>query len=314
MTTTFPILIDHVDDVLAAHLHAAYQAINALETQLQALQTGTSPSTFDARLTLLSGTPVPDSDQLAKTTLYLTPYQGATVGVYSGAKWVVLNTPEVAMPLAGLAAYTNYDVYAYLDNNAIKLEAVAWTSATTRATALGMLDNILVKGGDPTRRYVGTIRTTSAAGQCEDSDKRRFVWNFANRVPRRIKVIESANSWTNTTANFRPFNNSTLNRVEVVTGVAELPVTLHFIAFGSHSAGQSLYVGIGLDSISWPSNDLCVVAYSNTITPVEAMFNRVLSEGYHFLQLLETGASTITWYGDYGTSFLQSGAVGIVWA
>ena len=41
----------------------------------------------DGRLTLESGTAVPTSDQSAKTTVYLTPYQGNEIGLYDQGMW-----------------------------------------------------------------------------------------------------------------------------------------------------------------------------------------------------------------------------------
>ncbi len=268
----------------------------------------------EGRLTLESGKPVPVSEISAAAMLYFTPYHGNRLALYSpGRGWVMRAFSEVSLPLAELPPNKLADVFISDQPGGLMLTLAPWTNDTTRAQPLGWQDGCPVQAGMPERRYLGTLRST-AAGVSADNSRQRLLWNFASRLPRRLKVIESANSWTNTTAGFRPFNNSTLNRVELVSGIAELPVSLRFMAFGVHSAGQSLYVGIGLDSIMESSADLNMLSNSNTITPVEAAFNQVLSEGYHYLQLLETGASTITWYGDYNAGFFQSGAVGMTYA
>lgn len=268
----------------------------------------------EGRLTLEPGNPVPRNDISAAGTLYFTPYHGNRLALFSpGRGWVMRPFTEAALPLASLPANRNADVFVSGPEGDLALALVQWAGDTTRSEPLAWQDGCAVRNGAPEQRYLGTIRGT-AAGLCADTARQRLVWNHANRLPRTLKVIESANSWTNTTAGLRPFNGSTLNRVELVTGLAELPVSLRFLAFGVHSGGLALYVGIGLDSVDTSSADLAMLANSNTVISVEAAFNQVLSEGYHFLQLLETGSSTITWYGDYNAPFFQSGGLGTCYA
>ena len=53
----------------------------------QALVSGTSLVLPQGRLTLVTATPVMTSNQTGKTTLYYTPYRGATIPIYDGSKW-----------------------------------------------------------------------------------------------------------------------------------------------------------------------------------------------------------------------------------
>jgi hypothetical protein len=126
-------------------------------------------SVQDFRLTLQSGVAIPTTDSLAATTLYLTPYKGNSIALYSGTAWNVRTSAEMSISLANYVANTNYDLFVYSNSGAPTLESCAWTNNTTRATALALQDGVLSKSGATTRRYVGTIRTTSVTGQCEDS-------------------------------------------------------------------------------------------------------------------------------------------------
>ena len=96
-----------------------------------------------------------------------------------------------------------------------------YTVPNTRATALTTQDNVYVKTGDTTRRYLGTLMTTATSGECEDSLERRLVWNYYNRISRAFYKTEDTASWTYSSATVRAMNNSTANRIGLVLGVAE---------------------------------------------------------------------------------------------
>src|SRR6185312_7996745 len=58
-----------------------------------------SPSTaagmsMGGRLTLASGTPITESDQIGATTLYLTPYHNDWVTIFDGSGWVLYEYSE----------------------------------------------------------------------------------------------------------------------------------------------------------------------------------------------------------------------------
>jgi hypothetical protein len=82
-----------------------------------------------------------------------------------------------------------------------------------------MTNGVYLKTGALTRRYLGTIRTTSTT-TTEDSATKRLVWNFNNRVSKNIYVYETTGSWTYTTAAWRYANNNSNNKIEFVAGIA----------------------------------------------------------------------------------------------
>lgn len=198
---TFTNKTDLVDVVHASHVNEMQNEITAIETELgtdpkgvhadvkarlAALEEWIAKPLISGRLTLESGVPISLNDQTAKTVIYYTPRINDDIGLYYGGAWRVFHTPEISASLAGKAANTNFDVFAYYTGAAVALELVAWTNATTRATTLTRTDGVYTKTGDQTRRYIGTIRTTATIGQCEDSELRRFVWNYHQQVGRHL--------------------------------------------------------------------------------------------------------------------------------
>ena len=225
---------------------------------------------------------------------------------------------QIAVP-----ASTNqmYDVFAYDNSGAVALELTSWTNDTTRATALVLQNGVYSKTGALTRRYLGSFRTTGVSGQTEDSLVNRLVWNYYNRVPRRLQRFETNTSWTYTTATWRQARASTANQVEVVTGVAEVPVVLHIGVVAANNTGGVAAVissAIGLDSTTAPTTNqraaATTLATANATASVSGMSTTTLTVGYHFLAWLEYGnaSGVTTWYSASGIFGLaeQSGLSG----
>lgn len=268
-------------------------------------------SRFEARMTLTSGTAITTTDVTAATSIYLTPFKGNRLSLYDGSKWVEYTLTEKTLSLSGLAATTPHDVFVYESGGVLTLEAVAWTNDTTRATALAYQDGIPCKSGTLTKRYVGTFRTTSTIGQTEDSFTKRFLWNYYNRSTRVLRVRDTTDSWTYATASYRSWNNSTANRVEFVRGLAEEPVSLSFTAQMLQTGSVAGAIGIGLGSTT--ANGAFIYNYSipSFATVLRAEYKDTPAVGYNYLQLLEyASGATVTFYGDVGVAYVQTGAVG----
>lgn len=282
------------------------------------------PSVCSGRLTLDQYAPVPTSDIVNATTLYFVPYQGNQVAVYNGSAWAYLTIPAISGTPLGIGfpstTNTNYDVFIYSNAGTPTLELVAWTSNTLRATSLVLQDGVLVKSGATGRRYLGTVRTIEVNGQCEDSYRRRFVWNCQHRRIRRLKAVESTDSWTYTTNSWRSLNNSTDNRVETVVGLDEEPLNIRAIVFAqANTVTSTTYVGVGISVDGTADNDADVSSgigfngASNSKSAALAEYMNAPTAGYHYFQAVEIGASGITFYGDFGApANQQSGVVGWV--
>ena len=201
----------------------------------------------EGRLTLTSGTPVTTGDVSASVSAYWSPYRGNRIALYDGTQsWSIVTFTEITISLTGKTASTPYDVFAYNNSGTVAIELLAWTSKTARATALVLQDGVLVESGATTRRYLGSIYINSSGGQTDDTAAKRYVWNYYNRVPRALRVIESTASWTYNTATIRQARASTANQVEVVVGVAEVPVDLSLVVTMSNSNAATCDVQIGI--------------------------------------------------------------------
>jgi len=189
-----------------------------------------------------------------------------------------------------LPADTNYDVFCFQNSGTPKLELLAWTDATTRATALTTSDAILVKTGAVSRRYLGTIRTTATDGQLEDSLKARLVWNI-NQQFRPFLVNEASNtaSWTYASTTVRPWNNDTDNRVEFIIGLDVVFVSLEFRGMVEPESTANGMLGIGLDATDTTHSVIYQFARHDDrdTVPLVTIYEGYPGAGYHYLQLLE---------------------------
>lgn len=272
----------------------------------------------DGRLTLATATPVTTTDQTAKTTVYFTPYKGNLVSLYNGTTWANYTFTERSITVPATTD-TNYDLYLYDNAGTLTLEAVAWTNSTTRATALTTQDGVLVKTGTLTKRYLGTFRTTAVSGQTEDSEANRLLWNYYHRAVRKVKKIDTTDSWTCTSTTYQSWHNSTANRIGVVVGVAEDAVDIWFGCYGLGDNATNPLCGIGFDSTTANSAD--TLSNAPTLnTHGHMMHAKIVNHpaaGYHFYQALEavSVAGTATFFGDNGAGFpigIQCGMVGTI--
>lgn len=263
-------------------------------------------STCQGRLTLTTGTPVTTSDVTAAGTLYFTPYNGGQIALYTSSVWTIYTFTERSLSLSGLTTTQPYDIFAYDSSGTVTLEAVAWSSATARATALTTQNGVYVKSGATDRRYLGTVRM-QATGQCEDSVTRRFVWNNQNRVVRDLWVYDTTNSWSDTTASWHSLNSSTANRVEFVIGLSEEPV---YLVHQMLVTGGIAYLGICLDNTNASDGRLKTYGSTSALT-VQSIYNQPIAIGYHYLQLTVYGGTSVTLYGDNNDpTRLQTGGLG----
>lgn len=262
------------------------------------------------RLTLTSGTPVTTADVTAATNVYYAIHNHNLLPSYSATEGAVVlrKFTEITISLAGLAANTNYDVYAKYSGGAWAGSTVAWAGDTTRgATTPSRLagSSLYASSADTEATYLGTIRTTGTIGQCEDSRAKRYVWNNYNRVQKQLLCRESTATWTYTTATFREANAGTTegsSRVGMVRGFDfdAVPVSLYAIVQNS-SATIAAQVAIGLDSSTTPET---TVNYGNPNLPVAGGRNLLVTHynsfpgvGYRTLRWLEYSAAsgTCTW-------------------
>lgn len=270
----------------------------------------------NTRLTLTSGTPITTADVTGATNVYVAPYKGNRIGLYDGSSsWNVRTFTEITVALGTITAALPYDIFVYDNAGTVTARTpVAWTNATTRATALTTQDGVLVKTGATTDRYIGTFYTT-ATTTTEDSHAKRFLWNYYNRMRRPARVLEATNSWTYTTAAFRAMNNSSANSIGAVVGWSEDSVKMHVMATSAPSTGNPYRVtGVGVGSTTVNSAQLLGGVITGGKEHVHAFYEGIPAVGYQYYQALEysEATGTVTWYGDDGGSIISSGIIGEV--
>jgi hypothetical protein len=259
-------------------------------------------------LTLESGVPVSSSDQTAKTTVYFTPFLGNQVALFDGNRWDRYTLTERNLALGTLTSGKNYDVFLYNNAGTLTLElSAAWASDTARTDAIAYQDGVYCKSGALTRRYVGTIRTTSTT-TTEDSLAKRFVYNGTVGAQMRralASTLETANSWSYSTAAWRQANANAANQVEWVDGLGTCAVWAALFSSG-------LGLGIGVDSTT--ANSALARSRGAGDCSAGAWWEGRPGLGYHYAAWIEYQGGTGTGYGDNNApTVAQSRLIGTIY-
>jgi len=280
---------------------------------------GGSNSVNDFRLTLADGDPVPAANQTAKTTLYCTPYTGNGLALYDGSDWSVLPSAQVSAAIPS-TTNTNHDVFGYDASGTLTLEFVAWTNATTRATAIVKQDGVWVKSGDATRRLLGTIRTTGTSGQCEDSRTSRFVANISNARPRSLFYAagtESSYNYNDPSVTppqvmYKSLDSAKNFKALFPTGETFASVSAHSMVFNA-ATQDAAAADIGIDGLTRDA-DISLGAYGETANVLIATYEGAPGAGMHtfyHLEYLHSNKATTSFYDAYNGTL--AGLRGIVW-
>lgn len=221
---------------------------------------------------------------------------GLTAGTPYYYRAVTSTTGTLHTTLAGAIANTGIkDLTASITSSLVGLSlelSAAWTNDTTRSDALTLTDGVYTKLSNSSRRWVGTIRSTGTT-TTEDSEARRFVYNYQNRVPRKLKKLETTASWTYNSTTWRELNAAT-NRVSWIDGSGEIPVDLQAQAmFGISTANTHYILGIGYDSTT--TSDAELGAQCGGLASLQAVASarllRANAFGYHYAAAVERCSS-----------------------
>lgn len=255
----------------------------------------------EARLTLETGVAVSSTDQDAKGTVYLTKFRGNQVAVYDGfSAWTTLALgSDLSITLSTLSASLPHDIFAYNNSGTLAIEGLAWTNATTRATALTLQDGVLVKSGATTRRYIGTIYL-NASKQCYDAKLSRWVWNYYNRVDRQLyKDVDTAHTYASTTVRY--YNNDTSQFVSAVIGVAEDVIPFIIACQWSEitTGTDTGYAYIGIDGTTTTLSPFATSSINGR--SATSTFSAAHGIGYHTFTMLEAAVNSVD-FGNYTLS------------
>lgn len=276
---------------------------------------------MEARLTLETGVPVSITDQIDKTTLYLTPYKGAQIATYDGiSAWTTLSlSADLSLNVSAFTASKLYDIWVYNNAGSLALDSTVWTDATTRATALTRQNGVLVKTGATTRRYVGTIYMDAASklqikfgltAAANGSAPKLYVYNEYNKVPVIFMSMDSTDNWAYTTGAYRAKNGSVGNSFIFING-NRMAVKASSVEYGANSgANGKIHIGFGYDAATTrtgtttKNNQLSAGQYTNNTAELAVL----PAVGLHYIQEIEYGFANLTYYGDEGDPLAQTGA------
>lgn len=261
-----------------------------------------------ARLTTVSGTPKPTGANSPSSTLYLTEYVGQVIGLFNTDtnKWEPhLLSSEISVSLSGTASLYGYDVFVRDNSGTLELSIVSWGSGTSRATALGTQNGVLVKESDHSYLWLGSIMIDSGGGTCTQDEQHMGVDNHYNKEDYKLLVQSGSTFWSYGSATKRAFDNNANNRLYVMNnGYKKRKISLEgrCYAYASGSAGVGA-IGIGKDSTTTNNAE----SHGNYLTTNGGMLLTELednpSAGVHFYQLLEwTNGNTIFFTGTAGVA------------
>lgn len=267
-------------------------------------------NTPGVRLSLTSGTAVTTSDVTGATAIRAEPVNGGVIGLYQDTAGMfpaiaLLESSAISLALGTLASATiPNDVYAYFDAGTIALEKLAWTNATTRATAYTLVRGRPYKTGDLSRLLLGTFYPT-ATTTTEDSKAKRFLSNAFNAEARVLEYLETVDNWSYNTATMREANGGPF-RVEAVQCLPgrRIDVGYHYGLTDDSAAGVAV-AGLGVNSTTAASGmspfGYCAVAALIGQCGI-ARYRAFQTLGYSYYAGLEkgTGGGTQTWFGDNG--------------
>ncbi|MEP0799074.1 hypothetical protein NC990_02920 [Funiculus sociatus GB2-M1] len=304
------------NDVLTIHLGwiEEYVEDEILNYQLT-LQENMIHGVCNGRLDLQANT-ISTENVATATNLYFNPYEGDKIGIYDEGEdaFKIMSFPVVTMPLTGLAANTNHDVFAYDVGGSLSLQLIPWASLTARASEILMFRGIWVLASNPSRRYIGTIRT-ALAGQTEDSTSRRFLWNCHNRRLKTFSALETVSSWVGVGGGWRMANGSGVvgtARSEMVFGLAEdLIRAIHVGIVRATAIGEN-GVGIALNNTTTNAAEILGenIPSGNIPEQTTAIYRGFPRIGYNYLQRLEFGQTTSNWIGNNNPGILRAGMTG----
>lgn len=252
---------------------------------LSSLYTANFLNIICGRISLNSTNPVADG---TSNSIHFVPYNGNLISVYDGSKWVTTKfTSKLIANFSSLSGNTMYDVFGYIDQNKeLNFELQSWIMPDllweehglpepielSRSISLTKVDGIFCKSNNTSRRYIGTIRTTSSG--FADNSTKRFINNCNNKVEKTLLSYPTVNSWVYNSTNYRiiPY----IPKIEVISGELDDDKTfaeLRFISFLNKflSSNNSYFSFIFPHQVSFDDiSSFDIVDLINTSSPLDS--------------------------------------------
>ncbi|MCA1546304.1 hypothetical protein I6F36_05735 [Bradyrhizobium sp. BRP19] len=284
-------------------------------------------------LTLLSvaaqpTSPVPASDQSAKTAVYYRPDGGNLLPIPNGTTFAVREFSELTLTLvSNHVANGIYDVFAFDDAGTIRIgTGPVWNTVTAgagaRGTGAGTTELDLLKGlpvnkvsmtarnGSTTYTvaakngiYVGSLYIDGTAGQVSchvtyGASRKWGVWNAYNKRRIFLKAGDATTSWIPANAsNAHTVNNNSGNSLTTFAGLPEETLDLQYSSAAqaavTGSTTMAIQVGIGFNSTSSFSGKTANFSFNNVTSGSTITLSQPL-QGARFISAPGIGINTIT--------------------
>jgi hypothetical protein len=256
------------------------------------------------RVTLISGSCVATTDQVAATVVYYAPCGGGEwLPVYDGTdmklrQFTGSTTDQIGLTLtlgSNWAANTNYDMFVTVQASVVTACSLAWTNSgagtSSRSTAVTLFKGVWVNNAAISCRdtnlstftcaqyqctLVGGFRTNNNTGQVDlkfgtaasgGGAACICIWNVYNIQNAAASVSDTTVTWNYTTATYRQANGSTGNQINVLQGLPGAAITVNVAAFGANTGTNTpMVAGIGIDATAADSSTIRIPS----ITPVAA--------------------------------------------
>jgi len=270
------------------------------------------PSINDFRLSM-NGEPIADVGSAGN--IYLVPYTGNRICLYDGTRWKLYTSGLVSFSLGSTSWPYPLDLFLYDNSGTLTINMQGWQTNTARyaSTDLVRVDGVLVRSDNYPLRYLGTIGL-SGTGTTQDSPIKRLIWNYYNRVVRKVAVAEGTSSWTSVTASWHSAHSLATNCVQVVSGFGGSGGTythstldlLAGIQYSNNVASGGAFTGIGEDMTNNVVGMDWFLRNDNTnagaVMSTMAKATKLVPVGIHTYNWLEyaNASGTTTFYGGAG--------------
>lgn len=237
------------------------------------LTNGFGIATPGGRLTLTTGTPVTNGDVTAAGTVFYTPYIHDQISLWDGTQFQAITFTEKSIALSGMTASKPADIWGVLSGGTLALDFTSWSTTTSRVTALARHKGRLVKSGDNTRLYLGTVNV-DASNQAADALTLRGLANWYNPIKRRLYVASSYNdNNAATTGTIAAGSWGSLNTQHIFSflQIHDFPISLFGKITATAGAGGTVGAGIGVLSTTRPLAGTTTTA--TTLQPLPVRFN-----------------------------------------
>jgi hypothetical protein len=221
-------------------------------------------------------------------TLYYYPYVHPFLPLYDGTNWDIYDVgTSLSLSFSSATASSTYDVFAYVASGSAALEASKWNNPNYRGYPndeyagmyylwLDTKDGKLTKKDDDTRLYLGTVYVASD-GYIYETLTKQFVWNYYNRIHKRLYRSSTYSDAPSTTAGGDYWRADSTQKLEYVIGIEEDTVKYYLSVAGSSygniigaaiEVGSSYYLGSILATLGYPNFD-----YGGVLVTVPGLYS-----------------------------------------